>query len=52
MMNTKELSIVIIFDYLLPFANTNDDPPQEVVGDAIGSLVLWPSDCVREPKAI
>lgn len=34
----------------LPIPNTNDDPPQKLLGDAAGSLVLWPTKFIEEPQ--
>lgn len=42
------LSKVIVGDYPLPFPNTADDPPQEVLEDAAGTLVLWPLEFLCE----
>lgn len=34
----------------LPIPNTNDDPPQKLLGDAAGSLVLWPTKFIEVPQ--
>lgn len=34
----------------LPIPNLNDDPPQYLLGDAAGSLVLWPVKYIVDPK--
>ncbi len=35
---------------LLPYPNMKDDPPHTMLGDALGTGVLWPAKCVKSTE--